>query len=202
MGWRHRASCAGSLTSTHFDVRRFIRISMSPLAQILRYLIAGYGYRCGAADRQSFVRRFSSMKQVKRKTVESWFGRKAPAIYLATAHKLASFFQPAVTGITAEWFLLDSLDAFRRNVEAGRATLGFLLPASTSDPEILRQAARDLLGLHASYRYTFDNLGRISAGLLHVYENNGALDFEHYFGVDYAGDDTGPRVSRGQVRLS
>ena len=23
MGWRHRASCAGSLTSTHFDVRRF-----------------------------------------------------------------------------------------------------------------------------------------------------------------------------------
>ena len=24
MGWRHRASCAGSLTSTHFDVRRFL----------------------------------------------------------------------------------------------------------------------------------------------------------------------------------
>ena len=30
MGWRHRASCAGSLTSTHFDVRRFELLPASP----------------------------------------------------------------------------------------------------------------------------------------------------------------------------
>ena len=29
MGWRHRASCAGSLTSTHFDVRRFIYVRLA-----------------------------------------------------------------------------------------------------------------------------------------------------------------------------
>ena len=35
MGWRHRASCAGSLTSTHFDVRRFKRILRTVLHEII-----------------------------------------------------------------------------------------------------------------------------------------------------------------------
>ena len=38
MGWRHRASCAGSLTSTHFDVRRFIITSTGQRSRLIRPL--------------------------------------------------------------------------------------------------------------------------------------------------------------------
>ena len=40
MGWRHRASCAGSLTSTHFDVRRFLFCRMTE--DIRGAIVVGY----------------------------------------------------------------------------------------------------------------------------------------------------------------
>ena len=49
MGWRHRASCAGSLTSTHFDVRRFIIEALTPALAHLKSLTGGYDKLVGKA---------------------------------------------------------------------------------------------------------------------------------------------------------
>jgi len=161
-------------------------------AQILSYLIQQYGSRIGV-DSSNFVDICVERNLLSSRGAENLLNGETQKLTSKSRNAIMAIFEPAIRNLKTHWLKANSLQDLINKIERpmqsgnGEAMLELYLVrgADARNEKLTNELSNELVGYNfISYRYAFENTGRIAKELLSIYDSGGGdIRFKYYFRV-------------------